>query len=96
MTEDLGRILHNHEGVGVRFFNDKFNFGDLCQSDDHEQDFFILTGEGAGTFQKSCAPAHFIHDGFGDFVIPVGNDHDGFFAVESFDDGIRDPGADKE
>ncbi len=89
MTEDLRRILNNHECVGVRFFGNELDFGNLGQGDHDEQDFLVLSGIGAGSLQKSSAPADFIKDGVGNCFVLVGDDQDGFFPVQACNYGIR-------
>ena len=96
MSEDLRCILNDHECVGVRFFGNKLDFGNLGQGYHNEQDFLTLTGISAGSLEECGAAANFVEDRIGDFLVFVGNNHNCFSPIQTFDHGVGDLGTDKK
>ena len=87
-AEYVAGILHDHEGKGIQFFDQLFDFGHLGQLDHAEQQFPVLVGVGPFPFDVGDAAPDDLDDGFGDFFVAVADDDNIFLEVKAVGEGV--------
>lgn len=94
LARDLGGIGDDHEGLWVMVAHDGLDAADLGEADDGEKDAARFLGEATATVEVGDAAVDVLHDIGADFLRLTGDDDDGFLAVETGGDAVRELGDD--
>ena len=93
-ADHVGGVHDKDKGVGVDVPHDPFQFGNLGEVDDGEDDFFIAAGECALSVEEGRAVVDVPEDGVGEFVGLFGYDEGRFSLGEADDDAAGYVGVD--